>query len=134
MNHKQSNKKEEMRFHRSKLNRKYLRFYRIVYNIESPYDVILDGNFIHSALSNKVDIRDRLARLLQGEKVNLYVTRSIINELEQAGDKVANVLEFAIKLCTIIEDKPQSKQKADQKLTASDHLIQYIGITQCFVR
>lgn len=95
-----------MRFHRLKLVRKHLRFYRIVYGIEDPYDIILDGNFIFTALEHKVDIRDRLRNLLQGSELRLYITKSAIKELESIGVKGEKALEFATKFCIIIDDKP----------------------------
>ena len=95
-----------MRFHRVKLVRKHLRFYRIVYGIDDPYDIILDGNFIFTALEHKVDIRDRLMRLLQGAEIKLYVTKSAIKELEAIGVKGEKALEFATKFCTLVDDKP----------------------------
>ena len=102
-----------MRFHRSKLTRKYLKFYRIVFGINEPYDVLLDGNFIFSCLKYKVDLRDRLARLLQVQEnqVRLYVTRSVIEELQLAGNKASDVLEFAQKFCVVIEDGGASNSK-----------------------
>lgn len=86
--------------------RKHLRFYRIVYGILDPYDVLLDGNFIFAALEHKLDIRDRLMRLLQGSEIKLYVTKSALKELETIGSKGEKALEFATKFCTCIDDKP----------------------------
>jgi rRNA-processing protein FCF1 len=111
-----------MRFHRSKLVRKYLRFYRIVYGIEPPYDIILDGNFIYAALNHHTDIRDRLYSLLQETKVRLHVTRSVINELTELGPKSSSSLEFATKFCSIIEDK--SSKQMD---TTAQYLLDYLG-------
>jgi len=42
-----------MRVTRAKFYRKYLRFYRIVYNIVAPYNVLIDGNFVFAAIKNK---------------------------------------------------------------------------------
>ena len=55
-----------MRFHRSKLTRKYLKFYRIVFGLNSPYDILLDGNFIFSSIKYKIELKDTLSKLLQG--------------------------------------------------------------------
>ena len=43
-----------MRVTRGKFIRKYLKFYEIVYGLNAPYDVLLDGNFIYHAMKYKI--------------------------------------------------------------------------------
>lgn len=43
-----------MRLLRAKQGRKALQFFRITFGITPPYAVLLDGNFIHAAVSQKV--------------------------------------------------------------------------------
>ena len=43
---------------KGKVTRKYLKFYKIVFDINGPYHVILDGNFIFQALKYKIVIID----------------------------------------------------------------------------
>lgn len=96
-----------MRVTRAKFFRKYLKFYKLVFGIESPFDIILDGNFIHAAIKSKVDIKERLSKMLQlvyGEEIKLYILKSVLNELELVGNKVVAALEFAKKYCTIVDD------------------------------
>jgi U3 small nucleolar RNA-associated protein 23 len=94
-----------MRIVRAKFIRKYLKFYKIVYNISDPYDILLDGNFIYTALKNKVDIRERLLKLLQIPKnIELYILLSAYKELESIGDKAISSIEFIKKFCIIIDD------------------------------
>lgn len=94
-----------MRIVRAKFIRKYLKFYKIVYDINDPYDILLDGNFIYMALKNKVDIRERLLKLLQIPKnIELYILSSAYNELKSIGDKAISSIEFIKKFCIIIDD------------------------------
>jgi U3 small nucleolar RNA-associated protein 23 len=107
-----------MRVNRAKFVRKYLRFFRIVYGITPPYDIILDGNFIHAALKVKLDIRERLEKLLQGEKIRICVTKSVLKELSEAGPKTVEALQFAKKFCEIIDDDAFSAEAPSDRLKA----------------
>ena len=99
-----------MRLNRAKFIRKYLRFFRVVFNLVPRYNVsfaslylpiictsiltfhikpvliqiILDGNFIFGAIKFHVDIEERLRKLLQNE-IKLFILRSSIQELEGLG-------------------------------------------------
>ena len=92
-----------MKVLRLKLNRKYLRFYRVVYGIKQPYNVLLDGNFIFAALKFKVDIIARLDALLQCNQYNLFITKASLCELLEIGAKGAVSLAFARKHCREID-------------------------------
>ena len=94
-----------MRIVRAKYIRKYLKFYKAVYDINDPYDILLDGNFIYTALKKKVDIRARLLKLLQiPNNIELYILSSALRELESIGDKAISSKEFVNKFCIIIDD------------------------------
>mmetsp|Transcript_13551 Transcript_13551/g.29896 ORF Transcript_13551/g.29896 Transcript_13551/m.29896 type:complete len:244 (-) Transcript_13551:109-840(-) len=80
--------------------------------------MILDGNFIFTALRLKIDIRDRLQKMLQGETVKLFVLRSALDELKLVGDKAKSAVDFATSFCQVLED--------DKGETASDRLIKFI--------
>ncbi len=64
----------------------------------------MDGNFIFQALKYKIEISDRLSKLLQDAEVRLYVQRSVLDELKSVGEKTKTSYEFASKLCTVIDD------------------------------
>ena len=96
-----------MKVNRSKFVRKYLRFYRLVFGIEAPFKVLLDGNFIFAAFKYKVDIIARLSALLQQDKVEVFVLRSAVQELNGVGEKAADAYQFAVKMCTVLEDMPK---------------------------
>jgi U3 small nucleolar RNA-associated protein 23 len=83
--------------------RKYLQFYRLTYGIKPPYNLILDGNFIFAALKNKIDIKERVQRVLQGEEVRYYVLKSVLDELRSVGEKAADALQFA-QSCIQLDD------------------------------
>lgn len=105
-----------MRVLRAKVVRKTLRFFKIVFGIDSPYHVILDGNFIFTAIKFKIDIRDRLQKLLQGAEVKIYILRSILTELEAVGPKALSALEFARTCCEVINDDRIPGETAGERL------------------
>jgi rRNA-processing protein FCF1 len=116
-----------MRINRGKAIRKHLRFYRIVYGLESPYHVILDGNFIFAALKYKIDIADRLKVQLQvpgGDAVRLYITKSSLEELRAVpGGKGANSVAWASKMCEVLDDTNCKQVEND---APSSRLIEYL--------
>jgi rRNA-processing protein FCF1 len=111
-----------MRVNRAKMVRKYLRFYRLVFGVNPPYNVLLDGNFIYAALKNKINIPDRLASMLQGEQFTLYVLKSSIDELRQIGAKGETALDFGLQKCTTLDDSDITGS------TPFDKMIGYLGM------
>lgn len=94
-----------MRVNRSKFVRKYLRFFRVNFQVVPRFNIILDGNFIYSALKYKIDIRERLQKLLQAdEEPRLFVLKSSVAELESMGDKATESLTFTKSFCEIMND------------------------------
>ena len=94
-----------MKVNRSKQVRKYLRFFKMVYGIDTrQYHVLLDGNFIFGALKLKVDIIERLTKLLQVHEVKTYVLKSVVSELKLVGAKAQSALDFTARTCEVIDD------------------------------
>lgn len=95
-----------MRINRSKASRRTLRLYKLLFGIESPYNVILDGNFIFTALKSKIDIVDRVKRLLHeyDAELHLFVLKSVLTELKQLGDRGAESIAFIHRCCREIDD------------------------------
>ena len=93
-----------MKVSRTKFIRKYLRFFRIVFGIEPPFNVILDGNFIYHALKYSVNVVDRFQKTLQGAQVKFYILRSALDELNALGEKGGAALVLANAYCETIED------------------------------
>lgn len=82
----------------------------------------MDGNFIFTAIKLKIDIRDRLEKLLQGGAVKLYVLKSVIGELDLVGQKAISAKEFAASLCEVIDDEKIVGE------TPSDRLTKFLGL------
>ena len=99
--------KYTMRVNRAKAIRKYLRFFRLIFGISPRYNILLDGNFIFAALKYKVDITERLTKLLQNAEVRLFILQTSLDELEVVGEKAATSLAFAKSFCEILNDKVQ---------------------------
>lgn len=78
----------------------------------------MDGNFIFAALKVKLDIRERLGKLLQGEAIRIHVLKSVLIELTNAGSKTAAALEFAKSFCDVIDDTAFEGETPVEKLKA----------------
>lgn len=64
----------------------------------------MDGNFIYQALKFKLDIVERLKKLMQGEEVKIFVQKSTLEELKAVGLKAKTSLDFAEKFCLLVDD------------------------------
>ena len=83
------------RLKRQKQTRKILDFYRMQFQIQRPFKVLLDGNFIHHCVKNNINIRDRLSTLLSDPKVEPLVPNQVIDELTSIGAPCAEALAMA---------------------------------------
>lgn len=93
-----------MRHGRAKAARKTLQFYALNAGIQSPYKVILDGNFLVAAIRQKVPLFERLGKTLQKTDFTFYVTRSALDELASLpGDFFQQARQFGLDECEIIE-------------------------------
>ncbi|KAG5182081.1 Fcf1-domain-containing protein, partial [Tribonema minus] len=122
-----------MRITRAKQYRRRLRFFRIVYGVQAPYKVLLDGNFIHACLAHKVEMGERIQAVLQGEKYKLLVPKTAIDELRALGEKFQAAAAFATRSCqTITEHAPGKGSPAEQieALISSDNPHRYIVASQ----
>jgi rRNA-processing protein FCF1 len=52
----------------------------------------------------KMDVRERLEKLLQGDEIKIYVLKSVIEELKSVGEKAKSALDFAQKFCECVDD------------------------------
>ena len=87
----------------------------------------MDGNFIFTALKFKIDITERIKRLLHeyDAEVHLYVMRSVISELKQLGTKGTESLEFIKKYCKEIDDRGANTDNP------SERLIRFLSMLMC---
>jgi rRNA-processing protein FCF1 len=76
-------------------------------------------------MKNKVDLVNRLKKLLQDEDVIVHITRSSLNELTSVGEKTREAVRFANEFCRIIEDGNCHGETAADKLT--EFLRKFIG-------
>jgi U3 small nucleolar RNA-associated protein 23 len=106
-----------MRVNRAKAVRKSLQFFNIVFGYEkAKFHVLLDGNFIYAAIKYKIDIQERLDRLLQNGVVKLYVLKSVLEELRQVGVKTKSSLDFAMKYCETLDDSKHRGDNANERI------------------
>ena len=66
----------------------------------------------------KLDIQERLGKLLQEETVKLFVQRSVLDELKSLGAKTKTSLEFAEKFCAIVDDRSIDGETPSGRLVA----------------
>ena len=122
-----------MRLSRAKFIRKYLRFYRVIFNLVPQYNIILDGNFIFAALKYKLDIRERLQKLLQNEGTRLFILKTSLDELESLGEKAKMSVDFAKVYCEIIDDSDIVGENTIEKVLSTEILyINGKNIRQAF--
>lgn len=74
--------------------RKILSFYRINFGCEPPYQVLVDGDTIHTSLSNDLYLKQALHELL-GSATHITVTACIVNELRAKGESHSGASLFA---------------------------------------
>ena len=125
-----------MRVNRGKAIRKHLRFYRIVYGMEAPYHVILDGNFIYHAVRYSIDVMARLEQQLQTkigvDEVRLYVTKSALAELRSVtAEHATKAVQFATRMCMVLDDSDPAAAAAASAaaVTAGDKLASLLRTT-----
>ncbi len=126
-----------MRINRSKAARKILKLYKLLFNVQPPFNVLLDGNFIFTALKYKINIIDRMKRLLQENmdgEIHFYCLKSMVNELKQIGSKGVESLDFIKSNCREIDDTSlEGALVADRTVTfmKSKLYLQYILFSVC---
>mmetsp|Transcript_14150 Transcript_14150/g.42176 ORF Transcript_14150/g.42176 Transcript_14150/m.42176 type:complete len:260 (-) Transcript_14150:210-989(-) len=88
-----------MRISRKKHCRKVLTFYKCVFDLDGPYTVLVDGTFVHHAIT-KLDqsIIPRVEPVL-GRDVRFAVPQSVLDELEGLLDTCAPAHGFCSYMC-----------------------------------
>lgn len=74
-----------MKIKRAKILKKTLNFYKINLDFFDPFHIILDGNFLHLLREKKVDIKEKLEKIIKGT-VLLHVSECIVKELSALGE------------------------------------------------
>ena len=73
--------------------KKTLNFYKFVFKFDSPYKIIIDGNFASMALNKKFEMKSALEKLLD-EKVILIIPSCIFKEVQSIEDKIPGLLKL----------------------------------------
>ena len=73
--------------------KKSLNFYKFVFKFDSPFKIIIDGNFAAMALNKKFEMKSSLEKLL-GEKVNLIIPSCIFKEVQSIENKIPGLLKL----------------------------------------
>ena len=83
--------------------KKTLNFYKYIFKFDSPFKVIIDGNFASVALNKKFEMKSALEKLLD-EKVILIIPSCIFKEVQSISDKLPGLLQllsqYKIEECT----------------------------------
>ena len=73
--------------------KKALNFYKYVFKFDSPFKIIIDGNFAAMALNKKFEMKTSLEKLL-GEKVTLIIPSCIFKEVQSIESKIPGLLKL----------------------------------------
>ena len=88
---------------KDKCIKKTLNFYKYIFKFDSPFKVIIDGNFASVALNKKFEMKSALEKLLD-EKVILIIPSCIFKEVQSISDKLPGLLQllsqYKIEECT----------------------------------
>ncbi|EKU20138.1 rrna-processing utp23-like protein, partial [Nannochloropsis gaditana CCMP526] len=64
--------------------------------------ILVDGNFIHMALKVKIDIRDRLKKMLLVENLACYAPQAVLDELAAMGPDFRAAHEWVQSCCDLV--------------------------------
>ena len=73
--------------------KKTLNFYRFIFKFDSPYKIIIDGNFAAMALNKKFEMKTSLEKLLD-EKIILIIPSCIFKEVQSIESKIPGLLKL----------------------------------------
>ena len=73
--------------------KKTLNFYKFIFKFDSPYKVIIDGNFAAMALNKKFEMKSALEKLLD-PKVILTIPSCIFTEVQSLESKIPGLLKL----------------------------------------
>jgi U3 small nucleolar RNA-associated protein 23 len=85
-----------MKVRRAKTHKRSIAFYRHHFGFREPYQVLLDGTFLHAATRYQIDLATFLPRVFHGQ-VKMLITPCIIAELSMLGDEYKKTLAVVIR-------------------------------------
>ena len=114
--------------------KKTINFYKFVFKFDSPFKIIIDGNFAAMALTKKFEMKSSLEKLL-GEKVILTIPSCIFKEVQSIENKIPGLLkllsQYKIEECThgllsptnCIRDYIGNKNKSKYFVATQDNFL-----------
>jgi len=101
-----------------KAAKKIVTLYRTVFNIEPPFRVLADGNFLHKCIKTKTFIKDKLDKYL-GDSVQITVTKCILEELKSLGSQAEG---------TFLAARRYKNERCGHKQLSPDNcILEHIG-------
>eukprot|EP00007_Cunea_sp_BSH-02190019_P007883 CAMPEP_0174244402 /NCGR_PEP_ID=MMETSP0417-20130205/35176_1 /TAXON_ID=242541 /ORGANISM="Mayorella sp, Strain BSH-02190019" /LENGTH=68 /DNA_ID=CAMNT_0015324085 /DNA_START=25 /DNA_END=227 /DNA_ORIENTATION=+ len=64
---------------KNKQEKRDLRYLKVVYGLEPPFRILVDGFFLQEAWDRGIFLRERLTQQLQGATFTLVVTRCVVS-------------------------------------------------------
>ena len=107
----------DMRLKRLKRARKVVSFFRSVGNFKPPFNVLVDGTAIQTALNAHVVLEEALPKVL-GDKVQLLVPKAVVAELHLLGRTFASAAKFSRRLKVLPSPESASARAAILNLVA----------------
>merc|ERR1712166_1124444 len=76
---------------RNKQNRKTMLHFRMQHRFLEPYNLLVDGPFVHKALDGKIDIRNDIEEVTGG-RTRTTTTRCVMAELKAGGEDLRGAM------------------------------------------
>eukprot|EP01117_Protostelium_nocturnum_P004444 TRINITY_DN1601_c0_g1_i1.p1 TRINITY_DN1601_c0_g1~~TRINITY_DN1601_c0_g1_i1.p1 ORF type:complete len:284 (-),score=129.14 TRINITY_DN1601_c0_g1_i1:267-1118(-) len=102
--------------------RKKLQFYRANFGLEAPYSVIVDASFCKTALDYKINLKEDLAKFLDGERAYPTTSSCVVTELAQQGEESSGAALNA-KRCFRMECGHLLSKKKEKKKTLNGEQV-----------
>lgn len=104
------------------------------FGVQRPYKVLLDGNFLHACSKNKINVRDRLAAVLNDRDVDCLVPSAVVEELTAIGDPCEDALHLASTFKRAQDRSVQKKKKTGAvagagSISAAEGILKLVGTT-----
>lgn len=126
---KRTQNKEEKRepdIREDEINPDLRKYFDINHNLNPPYNVILDTNFVNMSLRRKLEIEKELISCLYS-RVNMFVTDCVIGEMEKLG----KVHTLALKV--IKSDKYKRLTCDHSGIYADNCLVERVKLHPCYI-
>lgn len=117
-----------MRIRRNKNYRRIMQFYRINFDIQETFHVLVDGTFVNHALQHKIHVKEQLPKILGGRATPM-VTGCITAELRKLGPR-------ALGAAIIAKGYYKVKCNHDKAVSAADCIkeqVQFSGNQRRFI-